>query len=566
MIKYKIDHKESLALAKKHLNFDCRRQDVYLLYSRLRCLKKIFSKHLECYKATESSFASESPYNVLSDNEFHKAVVKSISRLQKTCCKKFEKLKQKQQEERDEFDRTCDVEKSQIEKQFRMESAVIRSCLHTSLLMRKNKLQILENKYAKKLEEHKCQMEIGRKKIEEEHIDERNKMVETETHWVDTLTSWLQVELLNKKILDKAKQSQNSLPVTEHFHGLGIDTTVCDHLPKESRGKVLHNVSGTGGGISEIPGSVSCEAIICSNAVEKCSLQTRQNGETAALDTMSSQGPSVTEFADHNRINSSNGIEGNLTSEDPFYVRKEPEEVLLGNPDKEVSTEGPNSRCSVSAVGVVSVRLPTSKERISHSDKEVPHNLTEAVGLIEGSHRVLTVPLLSSAEGGGNGATRNPGSGVPCGTCSTGNSDSFVDAYTNPETSPFGMNLPISEVDRLPQTVNLVDVRENISATQSASQELIPNKSMVSTSEIEISSRMNTSASCEPLEVDFSNSRNDVEDLTEPVSPCVVEDTIGNTDPDVHFGELSVHLSPPELSVTPTAQGNGSLLFNQVSS
>ncbi|XP_022949441.1 helicase protein MOM1 isoform X2 [Cucurbita moschata] len=595
MLEYKIDHKESLALAKKYLNFDCHRQEVYLLYSRLRCLKKIFFKHLEYYKVPESSLASESPYNVLSDNEFQKAVVTSINRIQKTCRKKFEKLKQKQQEERDEFDGTCDDEKSQMERQFQMESAVIRSCFHNSLLTRNSKLQILENEYLKQLEEYKCQMEIRCKKLEEEHNDETNKMIEMEAHWVDTLTSWLQVELLSKQILNKTKQSQNSLPVTEIFHGLGVDATVCDHLPEESKSDALHNVSGTGKGISEIPRSVSCEAIICSNAVEKCSLQTIKNGETAALDTMGSQGPSATEFDNHNRITSSNGIERNLTSEDPSYVGKEPEGVILSNLDKEISTDGSNHRCSVGAVDVASVHLPTSEEQISHSDKEAPQKLIEVVDLIEGSQRVLTVPLLPFAEGGGNGAIRNPGNEDPSGTCSLRNSDSFVDAYTDPETSPCGLNLPIREVERVPEsvnlvdvrenisasqsasqeliptseierlreTVNLVDVRENISASQSASQELIPIKSMVRTSEIDISSAMNASASCEALEVDCSNSENDGEDLSEPVNPCVIEDTIGNADPDVHALELSVTSSPLELAVTPTAQGNCSLLFNQ---
>lgn len=552
MLDYKIDHKESLALAKKHLNFDCHRQEVYLLYSRLRCLKKIFSKHLECFKVTES------PYSVLSDNEFQKSVVKSINRIQKTCRKKFKKLKQKQQEERDEFDRTCDEEKSQLDRQFRMESVVIRSCLHNSLLMRKNKLQVLENRYAKKLEEHKYQMELRCKKLEEEQIDERNKMVATEAHWVDTLTSWLQIELLNKQFLNKTRQSQNSLTTTEHFHDLKNDSTICDHLPEESQSKILHNVSGTGKGISEIPGSASSKAIR-SNPVEEGSLQTRQNGETAGLGTMGSQGPSATEFVDDNRINISNGIEGNLTSEDLSSVGKVPEGVILGNPDREISTEGPNSRCSV-GVDVVSLRLSTSGEQVSHADIEVPHELTDAVGLIEGSPRVPTTPLLTSTEGGGNVATRNPGIEVSNETCRIGNSDPFVDAHSNPETSPRELNLPINEVERLSGTVNLVDVRENISASLSPSQELIPNKSMGSTSEIEISSRMNITASCEELEVGSSNSQNHGKNL----GPCVVEDTIGITNPNVDSHELSVTRSPLEPSVTPTTQGNGSLLFNQV--
>ncbi|TYK21821.1 helicase protein MOM1 [Cucumis melo var. makuwa] len=463
MLDHKIDHKESLALAKKHLNFDCHRQEVYLLYSRLRCLKKIFSKHLKCSKVTES------PCNVLSDDEFQKAVVKSINRIQKTCCKKFKKLKQKQQEKRDEFDKTCDEEKSQLDRQFRMESVVIRSCLHNSLLMRNNKLQVLENRYAKKLEEHKYQMEIRCRKLEEEQIDERNKMVATEAHWVDTLTSWLQVELLNKQILNK----------TKHFHYLKNDTTIGDHLPEEIYSKIAHNVSGTGKEISEIPGSVSSEGIICSNTVEESFLQSRHNGETAALDTIGSQGPFASEFVDDNRIDISNGIEGNLTSEDPS---------------------------------------------------------------------VLTIPLLPSMERGGDVATLNPGSEISNKTCRIGNSDPLVDALSNPESSPRELNLPINEVERLSEAANLVGVRENLSASQSSSRESIPNKSMGSTSEIEISSTMTVSASCEALEVGSSNSQNDGDNHRELVNPCVLEDTIGN---------------PLELAVTPTTQDNGSLLFNE---
>ncbi|KAE8652772.1 hypothetical protein Csa_022848 [Cucumis sativus] len=535
MLDHKIDYKESLALAKEHLNFDCHRQEVYLLYSRLRCLKKIFYKHLKCSKGTES------PYNVLSDDEFQRAVVKSINRIQKTCRKKFKKLKQKQQEKRDEFDKTCDEEKSQLDRQFRMESVVIRSCLHNSLLMRNNKLQVLENRYAKKLEEHRYQMEIRCRKLEEEQIDERNKMVATEAHWVDTLTSWLQVELLNKQILNK----------TKHFHYLKNDTTICDHLPEEIYSKIAHSVSGTRKEIFEIPGSVFSEDIICSNTVEEGSLQTRHNGETAALDTMGSQGPSASEFVDDNGINISNGIEGNVTSENSCSVEKLPERVILGNPDKEISMKGPKSRCSVSV------------HMVSHVDEEVPHKLTEAAGLIESSTRVLTIPLLPSMERGGNVATLNPGIEISNATCRIGNSEPFVDAHSNLESSPRELNLPVNEVERLSEVANLVGVRKNLSASQSSSRESIPNKSMGSTSEIEFSSTMTVSASCEALEVGCSNSQNDGDNHRELVNPCVVEDTIGNTDPNVHSHEPSVTLSPLDLAVTPTTQGNVSLLFNE---
>lgn len=43
-LKHKVDHKESLKLAKKHLNFECKKEEAESVYSKLRMLKKRFRR------------------------------------------------------------------------------------------------------------------------------------------------------------------------------------------------------------------------------------------------------------------------------------------------------------------------------------------------------------------------------------------------------------------------------------------------------------------------------------------------------------------------------------------
>ncbi|XP_052187157.1 helicase protein MOM1 isoform X2 [Diospyros lotus] len=185
LLKIKIDKKESLALAKKHLNFNCTEDEANGVHLKLRTLKKLFLQ-VENLKASESfkdsvlaaeDMVKQPPeargsqslaFNRVkveveerSDNQGfvenwliseqdqllrHKVeeakLSESVRRIKK-------KLSRKHQEESRELDRR----KEQLEEEYRLESALVRS-IHNNNPVRLDKLKRLKDELAKKLEEH----------------------------------------------------------------------------------------------------------------------------------------------------------------------------------------------------------------------------------------------------------------------------------------------------------------------------------------------------------------------------------------------------------------------------
>lgn len=60
MLKYKLNQNESLALAKQHLNLDCRDEEVEYVYSKLQSVAKKFAQCSEKIKRYEKSYCSKS--------------------------------------------------------------------------------------------------------------------------------------------------------------------------------------------------------------------------------------------------------------------------------------------------------------------------------------------------------------------------------------------------------------------------------------------------------------------------------------------------------------------------
>ncbi|KAL9392962.1 hypothetical protein Peur_012247 [Populus x canadensis] len=246
MLKHKLDHKESLALAKEHLNFSCKKDEADFVYSKFRCLRKVFLYRTGTCKVAASPKASgfsledfsqnqsngrsslSTPSNmqkvrmevenfrsgqefsidqVLSDLELaQKDYSKSIKDIEKKCDKQMRKLLQRQQEEREEFEKKYEQDKAELEHKRRTEAAVIR--LHSNSSV--DKLKMLDNVYAKEFEKLKRQMDMRLNNLLKLQLATRNKLQERKAQWIEGVKSWAHAELINKPPANESGYDQEN--------------------------------------------------------------------------------------------------------------------------------------------------------------------------------------------------------------------------------------------------------------------------------------------------------------------------------------------------------------------
>ncbi|GAV67872.1 SNF2_N domain-containing protein/Chromo domain-containing protein [Cephalotus follicularis] len=197
LLNYKIDFKESLALAKLHLNFDCKEIEADYIYSKLQNAKKVFARCsenigvVELNNAKTSNFTSSGHQNSeegemqmglqshdFSDQQVHATMKKSpdlrreekndasssIREFQKICGKRVEKHLSKHQKDNSKVDRKMRHEREKLEEAPRLDCASIRT-RERDISVRFDKLEILDHK-KEKLEKHNHQMAIKRKNLE----------------------------------------------------------------------------------------------------------------------------------------------------------------------------------------------------------------------------------------------------------------------------------------------------------------------------------------------------------------------------------------------------------------
>ncbi|XP_061946497.1 helicase protein MOM1-like isoform X5 [Populus nigra] len=248
MLKHKLGHKESLALAKQHLNFGCKKDEADYVYSKLRCLKKAFLHHTGTYKVATSPKAAEFSTEDHSKNQLNgrsslstpsnmqkgrievenlrpsqefsidqvvshlglaqKDYSKSIKDIEKKCDKQMRKLLQRQQQEMEEFEKKYEEEKAELEHMHRTEAAVIR--LHSNILERTDKLKVLDNVYAKKFEDLNWQMDMHLNNLLELQLATRNKLQERKAQWIKGVKSWAHAELIKKPIANESGYNQEN--------------------------------------------------------------------------------------------------------------------------------------------------------------------------------------------------------------------------------------------------------------------------------------------------------------------------------------------------------------------
>ncbi|MBA0827094.1 hypothetical protein Goarm_011895 [Gossypium armourianum] len=234
LLKQKIDHKESLALAKQHLGFTCKKEEAAYVNSLLRCLKRMFVYRTGCLKVSNPSKDSElsikadgntedkdslrfqeaSDAQVIAESgvsrEFQLAqrdLAKSINESEKKFDKQLTKLTEKQKEEMKQLKKKYEEEKALLENKKQTEAAVIR--FHSNFLMRTNKIKNLDIEYASKFDELKQRMDIDLKNLEASQGAARSNVLERKTRWVEAVKSWARVELV-KPPISKANLPEGS--------------------------------------------------------------------------------------------------------------------------------------------------------------------------------------------------------------------------------------------------------------------------------------------------------------------------------------------------------------------
>ncbi|XP_031384761.1 helicase protein MOM1 isoform X3 [Punica granatum] len=223
LVKVKIDHKESLALAKEHLNYGCSKDEAEGVYTILRGLKKPFLRHIENSVAVDASKAPEKvneipmehsntnssqhavvyPNNVKVEIEdwplnqetpdkdvissptlAEKDISMSIQQIQGELSDQMAELLREQEEERNLIFRSFNKEKGALEGQQRVEAYIITQ-LHRDGPLRVEKLKALETEYARKINECENQMNLRLKQLEEAQLAARNKIKQKQASSVD---------------------------------------------------------------------------------------------------------------------------------------------------------------------------------------------------------------------------------------------------------------------------------------------------------------------------------------------------------------------------------------------
>ncbi|XP_034218398.1 helicase protein MOM1-like isoform X3 [Prunus dulcis] len=440
-LKQKVDHKESIQLAKKHLNFNCKKEEADYVYSMLRCLKKTFLYRTGIFKAAESpKLAKLSTKDVLKNSHpkvsrsttsnfqqvksdvkdlslkqeklAQKDVSKSIKDIQKKIKKQLTKLIEKQITERSEVLRTCQEEKAHLE----AESVVIRSCFLNNTSMRTEKLKML----GKKIEENKNQTNLRLKRLEASQQEAQDKLKEMGKRWAEEVQSWACVELLNRSPSNtpepwlECSRTSECLRISE---GCKDFATLRDH----DIDCVVHSMTGRVTALSQTPDSGPDEAETCSGPIRTEMTTARPLGANGALNRTSGDDQentaSVNPCPKAGITDCANGdfllevqevacsdSQKVVTSSLPSFEEWNHNADTLPISDGEVRVEVPETLCSTDGqhgshpLNLSSLQQNPDGATLSVPDREAPVGLHETLSSLRGLQNVVSVRAPSSEQ------------------------------------------------------------------------------------------------------------------------------------------------------------------------
>ncbi|CAH9124287.1 unnamed protein product [Cuscuta epithymum] len=202
LLKRKAEVSNILKLTKEHLKFECTEAEVDKIYMKLRSKKEAFLRHLE-----KTGFALKplkGMENVATDIIMDTTCIrehvaqqttglkgkvvesemdKMIRQVQCKCDMRMSRLKEKQQEEIEIFQKDCEVKRMAIEKLHKVQLIIIQA-IHCNTMMGKNKVKQLNDDIARELAEHNRLKDLKLNEIEEKHEKERVVEMQKAVAWV----------------------------------------------------------------------------------------------------------------------------------------------------------------------------------------------------------------------------------------------------------------------------------------------------------------------------------------------------------------------------------------------
>uniref|UniRef100_A0A151UFW6 MOM1 alpha-helical domain-containing protein n=2 Tax=Cajanus cajan TaxID=3821 RepID=A0A151UFW6_CAJCA len=254
-------------LAKQHLNFDCKKEVVDEINSRLWGLKEKFLLLAENSNVAGYPKASESPNGIYSYIDVTPEVEsvkndnsKTIKNVQRRKSQ-WNKLFLMQQEEKQKLKNDIENEITEFRRRYQIEWAAIRSCFPNDV-MAKEKLKVFNSEYIKRIKELDRQHEIRLKELEAKQL--KTRLIFQESSASDELLHPVASKELGTKVesLQTCGQGQ---------HHNASKALVCDHV---AEGKGFNDIievmtkTGTGVGYPEAPDTNASVIVPCCNPVE----------------------------------------------------------------------------------------------------------------------------------------------------------------------------------------------------------------------------------------------------------------------------------------------------------
>ncbi|BAT90548.1 uncharacterized protein HKW66_Vig0142010 [Vigna angularis] len=311
LLNHKLNFEASLLLAKQHLNFDCKKEIVEEINSRLWDLKESFlslkgnPNVAGCAKASESSSGVYSYIEVIPEDELVKVDNSiNIKTVQKRKSQ-WNKLLLMQREERIKLKKDIENENAEIQRRHQIEWEAIRSCSPNDLT-KDGKLQASKSAYMKRTRELNRQQEIRLKDLEVKQLKARVMFQESSEPY----------ELLNPIASNKLGTMVKSLQICDQAqHHNAPKVLVSDHVAEGKGSNDTVEVKArieSGVGLSEAPDANASVVAPFSSTVE---LQTRlvkhADGE---MDIVSSKDGLVSEIKCSNIVENVYESHGNAIS------------------------------------------------------------------------------------------------------------------------------------------------------------------------------------------------------------------------------------------------------------
>ncbi|KAK7262287.1 hypothetical protein RJT34_29853 [Clitoria ternatea] len=268
LLKHKLDFEASLVLAKRHLGFDCEKEVVDTINSRLWDLRENFLLLPGNSNVTGSPGASEPSNRVYSytdrttEVELAQIDIFKNSKITQKRKNQWKKLLLMQHEEKQNLEKDYANEKDEFMIRFKIEWAAILQTYSLNDVMRKEKLDIYRREYGKRFKELERQHKICLKDLEAKQLESRCKFREFSTP--DEL-----LNLVDSKELGTGVESLQTHDQAQHHNApiillsdrIGEGKNFDDAVEAMTR-------TETGVRLSEAPDINSSVVVPCSSRVE----------------------------------------------------------------------------------------------------------------------------------------------------------------------------------------------------------------------------------------------------------------------------------------------------------